>query len=162
MISGLSRTTESIIKKKKIWDEDLSHQTEHSFLRLIIINVFHTRWWDVMKSRNLGWSNWPLNGFLNFWMGENPSTQPQNALVLVKMPSFNEIGWKLAMILLRKFVERTIQTSVKFRDFAHAFNASPYNFASFLILRHSFQQCQRIFTNRRRASPRMTRHIREL
>ena len=61
-----------------------------------------------------------------------------------------------------KFMPPTIQKSVKFRDFAHAFNASPYNLASFLILRHSFQQRQRIFTNRRCASPRMTRHIREL
>ena len=31
-----------------------------------------------------------------------------------------------------KFVPPTIQTSVTFRDFAHALNVSPYNLASFL------------------------------
>ena len=41
----------------------------------------------------------------------------------------------------------TIQTTVKFRDFAHAFNASPYNLTSFLILRHSLHQCPQIFTS---------------
>ena len=73
---------------KKKWDEDLSYQTEHSFLRLIIINVFHTRYWDVVKSRNLGWSNWPFDGFFKLLTGRKSISSAKKRLSISKDSKF--------------------------------------------------------------------------
>ena len=63
-----------------------------------------------------------------------------NALILAKMPTFERDSLKTSGDIAPQN-QRILQTIIS----SVAFNVSPSNLVRFLILRHSFQQCQWIF-----------------